>query len=77
MDDQYRVPGISRLEVIDDKGRSYVNLDIKNLDISIQDNGRTMKIFTYRNYEDAIQEMYDRESKDINRFSEFVKKLLK
>lgn len=77
MDDQYRIPDVNRLEVIDDKGRSYVNLNIKNLDISIQDNGRTLKIFTYSSYFDAIKEMYEREEKDINKFSEFVKKLLK
>lgn len=36
---------ISRIEVIDSKGRSYVNMDVKSSMISIQDDGRTMKVF--------------------------------
>lgn len=35
---------ISRIEIIG-KGREYVNMDCKINDISIQDDGRTMKIF--------------------------------
>ncbi len=37
-------PEVSRLEVIDD-GRELVKYDLKNVQISIQDDGRTMKIF--------------------------------
>lgn len=37
---------INRVEVIDAYGRSYVNWDDKNkVEVSIQDNGRTLKIF--------------------------------
>jgi len=45
--DEYMVnpPLISRLEVIDDNGRSYVNVDVESIQNSIQDDGRTLKIF--------------------------------
>jgi hypothetical protein len=36
---------VTRLEVIDDKGRSYTNLNVKDLKFSYQDEGRTLKIF--------------------------------
>lgn len=39
------VKHINRLEVIDEQGRAYVNMDIKEIDFSIQDNGRTLKFF--------------------------------
>ena len=44
--DDYMInyPDITRLEVIDD-GRELVKYDLKNVQISIQDDGRTMKIF--------------------------------
>lgn len=36
---------ISRVEVIDNAGRSYVNNEVEWCNISIQDNGKTLKIF--------------------------------
>lgn len=40
------LPTISRVEVIDENGRNYVNWDSKNrVEYSIQDQGRTLKIF--------------------------------
>ena len=37
---------INRVEVIDEKGRSYVNWTPKNrIELQVQDNGRTLKIF--------------------------------
>jgi len=42
---------ITRLEVIDDKGRSYVNYSVKDLELSYQDEGRTLKIFFDWRYE--------------------------
>lgn len=36
---------ISRVEVIDNIGRSYVNDKVEWCNISIQDNGKTLKIF--------------------------------
>jgi len=44
VDVTYKLPRVTRLEVIDHNGRSYV---IKNADVelSYQDNARTLKIF--------------------------------
>ena len=36
---------VTRVEVIDDTGRKYVNWEVDNVIISLQDAGRTMKIF--------------------------------
>lgn len=37
--------GITRFEVIDKDWRSYTEYDVKGLQISMQDENRTMKIF--------------------------------
>jgi hypothetical protein len=42
-DEAIDYPDITRLEVIDD-GRELVKYDLTNVQISIQDDGRTMKI---------------------------------
>ena len=39
------MPKISRVEVIDQEGRAYVNMDAKHVSVSIQDQGRTLKVF--------------------------------
>ena len=39
------MPKISRVEVIDQEGRAYVNMEAKHVAVSIQDQGRTLKIF--------------------------------
>ena len=36
---------INRVEVIDSKGRSYVNLNVTNIGIGIQDGKSTIKLF--------------------------------
>ena len=36
---------VNRVEVIDEDGRSYTNYDAYNVEISIQDVGRTLKVF--------------------------------
>ncbi len=36
---------VIRVEVIDDKGRSYVNMNCKIDELQLQDNNRTLKIF--------------------------------
>ena len=37
---------INRIEVIDEKGRSYVNWKPKNrTELQVQDNGKTLKVF--------------------------------
>ena len=38
-------PDITRVEVIDSNGRSYTQYDVEEVQMSIQDDGRTMKIF--------------------------------
>lgn len=41
---------VNRVEIIDEKGRSYVNWDKNNnVKILVQDNNRTMKIFISKN----------------------------
>ena len=37
---------VTRIEVIDANGRSYVNLNAAKVKISVQDDGLTMKVFT-------------------------------
>jgi superfamily II helicase len=38
-------PSVTRVEVIDSKGRAYVNMKVKKLQLSYQDNNRTLKLF--------------------------------
>ena len=37
---------VTRVEVIDKSGRAYTNHSIKDLEVSLQDNGRTLKLFS-------------------------------
>jgi hypothetical protein len=41
-----QLTNLTRLEVIDNNGRAYVNMAIDKLEFSYQDEGRTLKIFT-------------------------------
>lgn len=41
----YPMSSISRVEIIDDKGRAYVNCKVENVELSLQDDNRTLKIF--------------------------------
>lgn len=42
------VEKVTRVEVIDQQGRSYINWDNNNLvELHLQDNGRTIKVFIY------------------------------
>lgn len=36
---------VTRVEVIDDNGRSYVKYGIEDIEFSLQDDGRTLKLF--------------------------------
>jgi hypothetical protein len=36
---------VNRLEVIDENGRAYVNMTVEDVDISMQDNNQTLKLF--------------------------------
>lgn len=39
------LPQVTRVEVIDSNGRTYVCMDASKVRLSIQDDGRTIKIF--------------------------------
>lgn len=40
------IESIKRVEVIDEYGRSYINIDPKNkVELSLQDDSRTLKVF--------------------------------
>ena len=40
---------VTRVEVIDDTGRAYVNRNQDNaVEVQLQDNGRTLKVFIYK-----------------------------
>lgn len=44
---------VSRVEVIDNKGRAYVKHDVQEVSYVLQDNGRTLKLFlTYEEPEE-------------------------
>ena len=36
---------VTRVEVVDEEGRKYVRHNIENVDLSLQDEGKTLKIF--------------------------------
>lgn len=38
-------PDVTRVEVIDSTGRAYTQWDVKDVQMSFQDEGRTIKIF--------------------------------
>ncbi|WP_443095055.1 hypothetical protein [Rothia koreensis] len=38
--------GFTRIEVIDETGRAYVNTDASDVEVSVQDDGWTLKVFT-------------------------------
>ena len=50
------LPSLTRVEVIDEKGRNYVNWNKDNIvRLSFQDNGRTLKIFINRSNEQILE----------------------
>lgn len=53
---------VTRLEVIDGNGRSYVNTKVPFLELSYQDDGRTLKIFT-----DGVKDTVSTEWKPLDR----------
>ena len=42
---EYDIKKVTRFEVIDKKGRSYTDYNVKSIELSYQDDGRTLKIF--------------------------------
>lgn len=39
------IPGVTRVEIIDDTGRAYVNTKVDSITYSFQDGGQTLKVF--------------------------------
>ena len=35
---------VTRVEVVDKQGRSYTNMNVKDLELQLQDDGRTLKL---------------------------------
>lgn len=54
-------PEVTRVEVISSKGRELVKYNVKNVRTSLQDNGRTLKVF----FKDDIQEIENAVEKEI------------
>jgi hypothetical protein len=56
IDDEYIMFGdkVTRFEVIDNKGRSYVKHGVKDLSFQIQDDGTTIKVFLQYEDEEEI-----------------------
>ena len=53
----YSTDKVTRVEVIDQDGRSYVNWDDNNkVELSFQDDGRTLKVFI-SNREKSLEEL--------------------
>lgn len=53
--DLTKLKGTTRVEVIDDEGRSYVSWDKKNnVKFSLQDGGKTLKIFITKHLQKSI-----------------------
>lgn len=46
---------ITRLEVIDKSGIRYVNWHIDDLDLSVQDDGKTLKIFVNCDFQEVTK----------------------
>ena len=42
---EQKLGNVKHVEVIDSNGRAYVNLNAKNVRLSYQDDGRTLKVF--------------------------------
>ncbi len=48
-DDFVALNDVNRVEVIDEKGRSYVKYTTGSVKLALQDDGRTLKIFISKN----------------------------
>lgn len=51
-------PDVTRVEVIDRDGRAYTKWDVSNVQLSIQDSGKTLKIFLTSEPEDELQHSF-------------------
>ena len=44
-------PDVTRVEVITDEGREFVRYECSNVQVSLQDDGQTLKVFLFTTYE--------------------------
>ena len=44
-------PEVTRVEVITNNGREYVQHECSNVQVSLQDNGQTIKVFLFSTYD--------------------------
>lgn len=49
-------PDVTRVEVIDNRGRSYVKCNVTSTQMQIQDDGQTLKIFVSYDEEEEISD---------------------
>ena len=44
-------PDVTRVEVINSDGREYVQYECSNVQVSLQDDGQTIKVFLFSTYD--------------------------
>ena len=49
-------PEVTRVEVITREGREFVRYECSNVQVSLQDNGQTIKVFLFTTYYDDVGE---------------------
>ena len=47
-------PDVTRVEVITRKGREFVRYECSNVQVSLQDDGQTIKVFLFTTYPDDL-----------------------
>jgi len=57
---------VTRIEVIDGKGRSYSNLKVKSYYFDYQDNGKTLKIFIQEKDQGNTKNLLEKMSDDLH-----------
>lgn len=57
-------PEVTRVEVITREGREFVRYECSNVQVSLQDNGQTIKVFLFTTYHDDVGEDAPLLSKD-------------
>lgn len=63
----WHLPDVTRVEVIDGTGRGYVNIGVQDVEVHVQDGGRTLKVFLT----DMDAEGKDEVRKEMSNWSKF------
>ena len=50
-DSLYSYPQVTRVEVITSDGREFVRYECSNVQVSLQDDGQTIKVFLFSTYD--------------------------